>query len=95
MAKKKVNRANLRNSTSSNNVANNMVKKASNLIAFLWALIAWLTGFLVSMAVGFGMINKTLTIPFINQIVTQIAGYVVIILIITGAILALMDKFAK
>lgn len=53
-------------------------------------VLLWLTGVLVSLAVGFGMISKTLTIPYIQPIV-PIAGWVVVILTIISAILTIID----
>ena len=55
-------------------------------------LVVWLTGILVSLAVGFGMISKTLTIPYIQPIV-PIAGWIVVVLTITGVILSIINRF--
>ncbi|MFH1365632.1 MAG: hypothetical protein ABIH28_03550, partial [archaeon] len=54
----------------------------------LVTLIIWLTGVLVSLAVGFGMISGALTIPYIQTIV-PIAGWIVVILTIAGVILSI------
>ena len=57
---------------------------------------AWLTGILVSLAVGFGMAQRTLTIPWLNsigaEIITIIAGWIVIILTIVSIVLAIVNK---
>jgi purine-cytosine permease-like protein len=58
----------------------------------LLGVVAWLTGILVSLAVGFGMIGKTLTIPFIPQVVTIVAGWVVVIGAIISFIIALVGN---
>jgi len=62
-------------------------------VANLVNLGAWLTGILVSLAVGFGMINKVLTVPSIPEIVTGIAGWVVVILTIASIVLAIAERF--
>jgi len=61
-------------------------------IANLVSLAAWLTGILVSLAVGFGMISGTLTVPYIQAIV-PFAGWLVVILTIVSVILAIANKF--
>ena len=60
-------------------------------ISSLVHLVAWLTGILVSLAVGFGMISKTLTVPIVQPIV-PIAGWIVVILTIISVILAIANK---
>jgi len=73
--------------------ASKAVKK--NVLASLWGLIAWLTGVLVSLAVGFGMISGTLIIPRIPDVVTAVAGWVVVILAILGALLKIIDELGN
>lgn len=63
-------------------------KKVKNLLSF----IAWLTGILVSLAVGFAMTGGTLTVPWMPVLVTQIAGWVVVITTVVSAVLALMKQ---
>jgi hypothetical protein len=60
-------------------------------IANLVNLGAWLVGIIVSLAVGFGMINEVLTIPYV-QVVVPIAGWVVVVLTIASVILAIADR---
>lgn len=55
------------------------------------AFVAWLTGILVSLAVGFGMVSGTLTIPYIDPIV-PFAGWIVVILTLVSVVLAIIDK---
>jgi hypothetical protein len=62
-------------------------------IANLINLGAWLTGILVSLAVGFGMADTILTVRYIPEIVTIIAGWIVIILTIATVVLAIIDRF--
>jgi len=66
--------------------------KAVGGIGKLVNLGAWLTGILVSLAVGFGMISGTLTIPYVETIV-PIAGWIVVILTLVSVILAIVDRF--
>ena len=58
-------------------------------------LIVWLTGVIVSLAVGFAMVGGTLTLPWWlgGDTVSMIAGWVVLITTIVGAILAVVDAF--
>ena len=55
-------------------------------------LVAWLTGVLVSLAVGFGMADQILTVRWIPTIVTVWAGWIVVILTIASVILAIADR---
>ncbi len=55
-------------------------------------IIAWLTGVLVSLAVGFGMTSTTLTIPFIPTVVTQIAGWIVVVGALVSVLMAIFNK---
>ena len=64
-------------------------KPVSNLVN----LAAWLTGVLVSLAVGFGMIDQVLTVRWIPASVTMIAGWIVVVLTIISVVLAIASKF--
>lgn len=63
-----------------------MVKKGG-----LLGAIIWIVGVLVSLAVGFGMTSGTLVIPYIPDIITVIAGWIVVIGIIIGVIMAIAE----
>ncbi|MBP7708449.1 hypothetical protein KA107_02095 [Candidatus Pacearchaeota archaeon] len=67
-----------------------MAKKES--VFDLSAFIAWVTGILVSLAVGSGMISQTLAVPYIPAIITVIAGWIVVIGAIISVILALFKR---
>jgi hypothetical protein len=56
---------------------------------------AWLTGIIVSLAVGFGMIEGSLTIPWLNNLwgIPIVAGWIVIVLTILGVVFAIADRF--
>ena len=52
--------------------------------------IAWIVGLIVSLAIGSGLITKVLTISFVPEIITIIAGWLVIIGAIVGVVAKLM-----
>lgn len=54
-------------------------------------IVAWITGILVSLAVGFGMTSRTLVIPYIPAILTVIAGWVVVIGALISVIVAMLN----
>lgn len=58
----------------------------------IMGIIIWLVGILVSLAVGSGMIDKTLTIPGIPEIITIVAGWIVVVGAIIGALVAIFNK---
>jgi len=67
-----------------------MVKKGGavqKLIGFLM----WLTGVIVALAVAFGIIGGTLTVPYIGQSVAFF-GWIVVITTILGVILAIANS---
>ena len=55
--------------------------------------VAWLTGVIVSLAVGFAMIGGTLTLPtwFGGDVLALIAGWVVVVTTLLSAVLALLN----
>ncbi|HLA22927.1 MAG TPA: hypothetical protein VJZ93_00105 [Candidatus Nanoarchaeia archaeon] len=57
-------------------------------------LIAWLTGVLVSLSVGYGMINGVLSLPswLGGTTVAWVVGWVVVITTIVSAVLAIVNK---
>jgi len=55
-------------------------------------LVAWLTGVLVSLAVGFGMTDGILYVRWIPVVLTQIAGWVVVITTLVSVVLAIMKQ---
>ena len=60
-------------------------QKGSKILNF----VAWLTGVIVSLAVGFALIAGTISVPYIG-IVNEIAGWVVIVTTVLGVVLALL-----
>ena len=57
-------------------------------------LVMWIVNTLVSLAVGFGLVSQTLTVPYIPAIITVIAGWIVVIGIVVGVVMAII-KAAK
>lgn len=65
-----------------------MAKKGKGLLG----AIIWIVGVLVSLAVGFGMVNRLLTVMYIPEIITQIAGWIVVIGTLVGVIMAIAGR---
>jgi hypothetical protein len=65
-----------------------MGKKVKGLLNF----VAWLTGVLVSLAVGFAMTGSTLTVPWLPSIVTVVAGWIVVITTLVSVVLAVLKQ---
>ena len=65
-------------------------QKTSFLTKFL-EFVAWLTGIIVSLAVGFALINKTLAVPFLG-IVNVIAGWIVVIATLIGILISILSR---
>ena len=58
----------------------------------LVGILAWAVGVIVALAVGSGMIDKTLTVTGIPEIITILAGWVVVVGAIVSLILAIFNK---
>lgn len=73
-----------------------IVRYTKSPLAGVWRFIVWLVGVLVFLAVGFGMTGENgipiLRIPYIPDLVTITAGWIVIILTLIGALLKIIDK---
>ena len=67
-----------------------MAKKNSQILNF----VTWFTGVVVSLAVAFGMINGSLTVPILNQVpfLMVAVGWIVVITTLVSAVLAIMEK---
>jgi hypothetical protein len=67
-----------------------MAKQASSVLN----LVAWLTGVIVSLAVGFGMIGGTLSLPswLGGSVVAMVAGWIVVITTLLSIVLALLKQ---
>ena len=64
-------------------------------LANLIAIVGWIAGIIVSLAVGFGMIDKILRVQFLPTTFTVAVGWFVVVLTITGAILVIVDKISS
>ena len=69
-----------------------MAKSSASALSGLVNLAVWLTGVLVSLAVGFGMIDGVLGVRWIPSSVTVVAGWIVVILTLVSVILAIIDR---
>jgi len=68
---------------------------AKGLISSSVNLVAWLTGVLVSLAVGFSMTPGgalNASIPYIPDVITSVAGWIVIVLTLVSVVLAIIDR---
>ncbi|GIU68680.1 MAG: hypothetical protein KatS3mg001_530 [Candidatus Pacearchaeota archaeon] len=67
-----------------------MAKQGSRVLNF----VAWLTGVIVSLAVGFAMVGGTLTLPswLGGRVLAGIAGWVVIITTALSALFAILNQ---
>ncbi|MGD9275614.1 MAG: hypothetical protein PVJ67_00415 [Candidatus Pacearchaeota archaeon] len=67
-------------------------KKAKTMNHSLMHFVAWLTGVIVSLSVGFAMIDGTLTLPnwLGGVIVAMVAGWIVVLTTAISVILAIM-----
>lgn len=67
-----------------------MAKKNSKALNF----VAWLTGVIVSLAVGFAMVGGTLTLPWWlgGDVLALVAGWVVVVTTLIGVVLAVLNK---
>ena len=67
-----------------------MAKQGGKILNF----IAWLTGVLVSLSIGFAMMGGTLTLPtwLGGSVLAVIVGWVVVITTIVGAVMAILRQ---
>lgn len=65
-----------------------MAKKKFKLVNTLM----WVVGLLVTLAVGSGMISKVLSIPFIPSVLTVVAGWIIVIGAILGALMSIFKQ---
>ncbi len=66
--------------------------KGRGLVSTTINLTVWLTGILVSLAVGFGMIDGVLSVRWIPVTATMVAGWVVVILTLVSLVLAIVNQ---
>lgn len=91
MAKKKVAKKRTKRTMKNTSIKNKQkeVNKKMEERGFL-GLVMWIVGVLVSLAVGFGMVDQVLIVRWIPVIITQIAGWVVVIGALVGVIMAII-----
>jgi hypothetical protein len=64
-----------------------MGKQTSSVLGF----VAWLTGAIVSLAVGFALVDGNLVVPYIG-VVNVIAGWVVVVTTIISVVMVILSK---
>lgn len=64
-------------------------KTAKNILA----IIMWIVGIIISLAVGFGLISKVLAIPYIPSLVLIIVGWIAVVSTVIGMIIAIVNYF--
>ena len=69
------------------------IQKVVKPLTKLIKVIGWIVGVLVALAVGFGMKEGILTVPYLEPIV-PLAGWIVIILTIVGVIMEVIDALS-
>lgn len=52
--------------------------------------VAWLTGIIVSLAVGFGLIDGVLSVRWIPDTVTMVFGWIVVVTTVISLVLAIL-----
>jgi hypothetical protein len=67
-----------------------MAKKSA--LEIMVALAIWISGVIVSLAVGFALKNGVIAVPAIGNTINMLAGWVVIVLTVLGVIGALAQK---
>ena len=72
-----------------------VIETTETTLAAVWGFVAWLTGVIVALAVGFGLVDGVLYVAWLPSVMTQIAGWIVVILTVLGAALAIIDKVMK
>ena len=72
------------------------MKKSGNGESKVLGIVAWLTGVIVSLAVGFSMTagGSLNSIPYIPAVVTSVAGWIVIVTTVISAVLAIIDSLS-
>lgn len=67
-----------------------MAKQSGRVLNF----VAWLTGVLVSLSVGFAMIDRILSLPtwLGGDVVAMIVGWVVVITTVISAVMAILNQ---
>lgn len=71
-----------------------MAKKSGTGLSKLLSFVVWLTGVLVSLAVGFAMANGILPLPtwLGGMMVAKVAGWVVVITTLLSVVLAISAR---
>ncbi len=73
-------------------MAKTTTQKEKGDLGNLISILLWFVGIIVTLSVGSGMIQGILSIPGIPLIVTQVAGWTVVVISIISVILAVFSK---
>ena len=67
-----------------------MAKQSGKVLNF----VAWLTGILVSLSVGFAMIDRTLSLPtwLGGDVMAMLVGWIVVITTVVSAVMAILRE---
>ena len=76
-------------------VREKIVQKTGRALATVVAIALWITGVLVALAVVFGMTSSALSIPWLPEVLTMTAGWIVVVLTILGVVLAIIDRLTE
>lgn len=63
-------------------------------LVLVLSFVLWITGIMVALAVGFGMISGVLAVPGF-LLISKIVGWIVVILTILGVILMIIGKLSR
>lgn len=58
----------------------------------LVGILIWIVGIIVSLAVGSGMIDGTLSIPMIPSVITIISGWIVVVGAVISVVLSIFNN---
>ena len=73
-----------------------MAKKGGSSVKTLLGFLAWLTGVVVSLSVGFAMIDNILSLPSYlgGTTIAMVAGWIVVLTTVVSVILAIINRFS-
>lgn len=70
------------------------MKNKNSVLTKILSFLVWLAGVIVSLAVGFALINKILAVPYIG-IANIIAGWIVVVTTLLGVLIALINSLMR
>jgi hypothetical protein len=70
------------------------MKNKNSVLTKILSFLVWLAGVIVSLAVGFALKDKILSVPHLG-IANQIAGWIVIITTLLGVLITLINSLMR